>query len=56
MKKLIFLVLVVVGISLMMGHQIESKELKVNEETGHSVTLGFEDSGSPKSFEDDWGG
>jgi hypothetical protein len=56
MRKRLILVLVLTGFTLMISNQSGKEESHIADETGLVTTLGFEDSGSSKSFEDDWGG
>lgn len=56
MKKLLILALVLLGSAFIISNQPNDEKPKEFDETIQVTPLGFEDSGSPKSFEDDWGG
>lgn len=56
MKKILILVFVVLGFALSLDKKQVQEQTNEVEETNQVMQLGFENSGSPKSFEDDWGG
>lgn len=56
MKKILILVFVVFGFALSLDKKQVQEQTNEVKETNQVMQLGFENSGSPKSFEDDWGG